>query len=186
MEPVNKGTIFVAKSLPIFTFPAFKEKPQGLPLSPAGILRSSLVYDLGTPNLGTSWTIDSISLFYEQFSYFFANVAVGAKAKELWFYVVTYLYVGGAEVFREASEKISHKTPEGTIEGETTTSLLALQNLPNPVTVPGGQQVLLEMAVEETPGTNSNFHVGGEMTRGKVTMNYSLMDYHTRRKLKAY
>lgn len=177
MEPVSLGQQVKSFTAPTYNFPA-TEKKQGLPLA-STLLRSSIVIDLGTPNLGTQWNVSSVSLFYEELEWG-TNVGILNHPTELSFYFLTILYVGNVEVAREATNKIVVRKPPEAINPapESPSSLVALQNLPNPVIVPGGQQLFLQMAAiegEESSGTN---HIVGACKKGSVSMYYELLDLH--------
>lgn len=176
-EAVIKGSNTSVRSIPNYSFPSFKqvkeEGNKGLPRFVKG--RPSIAIDLGTPNLGTGWDITSLSLFYEKIKYVSSFEGVVSAAGPIEFYVIFYVYLGGAEVFREASNRI--KSPE---QGEAAeeSSLVGLQNLPQSLHVPGGQQLAIEFAVYERPeGSAPNF-VEGQFTGGKLTMAYNIVDYH--------
>lgn len=180
-EPRTIGGQSRAFSAPELSFPLFGKKPKGLPLAPAPISRASIVMDLGTPRVGTEWQINSISLFYEILEYF-TKIGIGFKPEELWIYFLAIVYIAGVEQTREASDKIISRKPAeaiNTIPGSPS-SLVALQNLPQPITVPGGQQIYLELAGIESGNANGEQFIGGACRSGFVTMNYDIIDYHRR------
>ena len=137
--------------------------------------------DLGTPRLGTEWRINAVSLFYEVLEYF-TKIGLGHGPEELWIYFLCIIYIAGVEQTREASDKIiSRKPAEGihTVPGSPS-SLVALQNLPQAITVPGGQQIYLELAGIESENAGAEQFIGGAAREGFITINYDIIDYHKR------
>lgn len=174
----SSSTITVVQSLPDLEFPAYtktKTKEGHSPIVLPGIQRAGMAFDLGTPNLGTAWQVDSISVYYEKLEAQRFDSTPGGEDSFLYF--ITYLFMGSSEIFREASEKIQFPLTGAKVEeflGKLfESSFVALQNLAQTLVVPGGQQLSLEVSVFEKKGGTGVHHIIGELTQGKVTMNYT-------------
>jgi hypothetical protein len=181
-EASNTSTISVVRSLPNVTFPFIEEHSHEKgPVVLPNTIGTGISIDLGSPNLGTSWHVNAISFFYEKLTYQFFNSTI--PPNPLAFYIVFGIFVGSQEVFRESSNKIS-ELPPGLLKPETgplnTTSVTGLQNLPQPLIVPGGQSLSAQIIVVLTPSETLN-KMGGNLENGRMNMAYDLLDYHKKK-----
>ncbi len=179
-QPVTKGPITINRSLPIWTplvyekEKAKKNPEENEPLFPKETEnRVGLTAVIGQPNLGTSWQVQSLSIFYETLEYGYSTIAGEWDEPPLEIYFMFSVYSGAAEIFREVTPKLQAKPNKE----KTITSLVGLQNLPNMLDIPGGQVLSVEIAQYEQPEGGADGHVYSQLRGGKITGIYNLIEY---------